>query len=380
MKKAFCVAMAALVAVSAVAAQPVAAKFGGMLEVDSTLWNSDGSASSAVIMAPSFEVNAGSFGVVLGFVPSATNIPAFLSGVLGDGYTESPLAVAPDSFYAWVKLLDGKARLVAGQINEGAFAPNVFVLGGQIVSKIATSDAGQGIELQASPIEGLLLAAYAPLSDGADAYAHLSAAAQYSLEGVGAFNAGYVGSNKGQTTADGDPAFAVFGTAQISAVDKLAAYAGYEYCNTLMSSGTALLGLSDVTVGAKYTGIDKVSIAFDGEFSFFDALADGTASGMQLAANGEYSIAGPYAAGLTAVYNQDASYGVNMSGAPWASANIGDDNCVMLNPYFAINPMGPPPFAKVTVGFAGFYQVADYDTYEAGGVHWAIPVAVTVIF
>jgi hypothetical protein len=392
MKKVLATLVVAAVAITMAVAQPApasAAKLSGMLEVDSILAGTDG-ASSAVISTLSFDLNAGNFGAVLGFKPSATNMAngPYSFGGLGNGYPVSPFSILPDDFYLWTNLFEGKAKLMAGQINDGTFAPHTFVLGGNAVNKITTSDEGQGIEIQARPMDGLILGVYVPLSDGDYAYRDLSVAVQYDIKGAAIINAGFIGNNKNQLTTADEAEWAAFGTVELTGIQKVAAYVGAEYLNKYVNAGNSIFNMKNIAVGVKYTGIDKLSLALDGELGLYDENATLDSSfGGQIAANAEYAIKGPYAAGLTAVFNQDAMGTVNASGAPWAAGQIGDDNCVMFEPYFAINPMGPPPFAKVTVGVQLFYQTADFSnalwsgtvTHSKGDFFWAVPVCVTVI-
>jgi hypothetical protein len=395
MKKVFATLMlAALVIMTAVAQPAPAVKFGAVTQITSTLWNSDNKAASEVFAAAlGFKMDAGNFGAVLTFLPTDTLMPAGLvSAGFGSGYTMSPFAAYPSDFYLWTKLFDGKVKLSAGQINDQTFTPVSFVFNSVIANKIATNAAGQGIDIVGSPIANLLVGVYVPLSDGEDAYKNLSIAAKYTFPMVAVINAGFIGRNKAiealpYLTADVEN-FAAFASAQLIGVKDLSAYAGYEYTPLFVNGFTMRMeNLSDIAVGAKYTGIQKLALSLDGELAFFDANAsyfDGSSFGCQIAANAEYSIQRPYVAGLTAVYNDHAMAGINMAGAPWIDGQIGDDNCIMVNPYIAINPMGPPPFAKVTLGFQAFYQIDDFTTdygtaHTQGDFFWAIPVSVTVV-
>jgi hypothetical protein len=380
MKKVFAIFVVASLAITMAAAQsasPPAVKLGGVLEVDSILAGTDDAASN-IISILSFDLNAGNFGAVLGFKPSATltSAAAIAHGGLGTGYDVSPFSIIPDDFYLWTMLFDGKAKLSVGQIGDGTFGPHAFIFGGNVVNKIATSDVGQGIDVQVFPIDNLKIGVYVPLSEGENAYKDLSMAAEYNLNEIAIVDAGFIGNNKGMGTVGSTEDYALFASAQLTAVQNLAAYVAYEYTTVYYSRTNQ----SNIAAGARYTGIKKIALAADAEAAF----ADADVFGYQVVVNGEYSIQGPYAAGLTAVYNENAGYTINAGSIPWADGQIGDDNCLMFEPYFAINPMGPPPFAKVTVGFQAFYQVDDYTTgygtaHSAGAFYWAIPVCVTVI-
>jgi len=202
-------------------------------------------------------------------------------------------------------------------------------------------------------------------------------AAKYTIEGAATFNAGFIGDNKSIGFIS-VPLWAAFGTVEVSCLDSLALYASYEYLSAyggkIGTTDVETDNQSEITVGAKYTGIEKLSLAVDTDFAFFDENAFFDSSfGCQIAANAEYALKAPYALGLTAVYNNNALSGVGMSGPPWLIANIGMDNCVMINPYIAINPQGMPPFSKVNLGFKAFFENA------TGDFSWSVPLTVTVV-
>jgi len=199
--------------------------------------------------------------------------------------------------FAWANFFGGMLNVKAGYLYEGGWMTQGDAAFGEIDSK-------GGFSLSLKPVEALTAGAYVPVTTTyallEDAFKNIQLGAAYSVEGIGDFEAGYLGS----AIDDQSDIFVGF---NLTAVENLSAQVEFMLGNLGAETDIAKIVAYDVDTLGFYQIVETVEYAMEPltvGFIGYQTLytADDAALGMSLNPYVEYAM-GTVSLGLDFVYN-----------------------------------------------------------------------------